>query len=88
MDWQIIVDSIPAFLGGMGLTVQLTLISLIAGFFLAIPLGVLRLSSNPILSAPILGFIFFFCGAPRLVQIFLIYCGSGQLRPVLQEWGF
>ena len=87
MDSQIIIDSIPALIDGMGLNVQLTVISLVAGFSLAIPLGVLRLSSHPIVSGPVLGFVFFFRGTPLLVQIFLIYYGSGQFRPVLQEWG-
>jgi His/Glu/Gln/Arg/opine family amino acid ABC transporter permease subunit len=87
MDWQIIVDSIPDLLGGMGLTIQLTVISLLAGFFLAIPLGMLRLSRNPILSGPVLGYVFFFRGTPLLVQIFLIYYGSGQFRPFLQDVG-
>jgi octopine/nopaline transport system permease protein/arginine/ornithine transport system permease protein len=36
---------------------------------------------------PVYGYIFYFRGTPLLVQIFLIYYGSGQFRPVLDAWG-
>lgn len=91
MDVQIIIDSLPALIEGMGLTIQLTLLSLFIGLALAVPLALLRLSSNPLLWVPAYGYILFFRGTPLLVQLFLIYYGSGQFRPELDElglWGF
>lgn len=91
MDVQIIIDSLPALIEGMGLTIQLTLLSLFIGLALAVPLALLRLSNNPLLWVPAYGYILFFRGTPLLVQLFLIYYGSGQFRPELDElglWGF
>ena len=87
MDFQVIVDSIPALFGGLGLTVQITALALVLGFVLAVPLAMLRVSHNPILWTPVYGYIFFFRGTPLLVQIFLIYYGSGQFRPFFQDIG-
>ncbi len=87
MDFQVIVDSIPALVGGLGLTVQITALALVLGFVLAVPLAMLRVSHNPILWTPVYGYIFFFRGTPLLVQIFLIYYGSGQFRPFFQDLG-
>ena len=87
MDFQVIIDSIPALFGGLGLTIQITALALVLGFVAAVPLAMLRVSRNPALWAPVYGYIFFFRGTPLLVQIFLIYYGSGQFRPFLQDIG-
>lgn len=87
MDWQIIIDTLPKFLDGVVITVQLTVVSIILGFFLAVPLAVLRLSKNPFLWMPVYGFVFLFRGTPLLVQIFLIYYGSGQFREFFEATG-
>ncbi|MGO1119387.1 ABC transporter permease [Rhodovibrionaceae bacterium A322] len=82
-----IVGSIPDLFTGLALTVELTLISLALGLILSMPLAVLRVHKNPLIWAPVYGYIFFFRGTPLLVQIFLIYYGSGQFRPFLQDVG-
>lgn len=87
MDFQIIIDSIPQLLGGLQLTIQITLIALLIGFVCAVPLALLRLSKNPLIWMPVYGYIFFFRGTPLLVQIFLIYYGVGQFRPFMQDLG-
>jgi len=87
MDFQVIIQSIPSLIGGLGLTVQITALSLMIGFVVAVPLAMLRVSRNPVLWMPVNAYIFFFRGTPLLVQIFLIYYGSGQFRPYLQDIG-
>ena len=87
MDFQVIVDSIPALVDGLGLTIQITALALMLGFVAAVPLAMLRVSRSPALWMPVNVYIFFFRGTPLLVQIFLIYYGSGQFRPYLQEIG-
>ena len=87
MDYQIIIDSLPAMLDGMALTIQITLISLLCGLVMAIPLALCRVSKNPLLWMPAYGYILFFRGTPLLVQLFLIYYGSGQFRVELEAWG-
>jgi His/Glu/Gln/Arg/opine family amino acid ABC transporter permease subunit len=87
MDWQIIIDTLPKFLEGTVLTIQITVISVAIGLVLALPLALLRLSSNPLLWTPVYGFVFFFRGTPLLVQLFLIYYGSGQFRDSFEAAG-
>lgn len=87
MDVQIIIDSIPQLLGGLQLTIQITVIALLIGFVCAIPLALMRVSKNPFIWMPVYGYIFFFRGTPLLVQIFLIYYGVGQFREFFQDIG-
>ena len=87
MDFQVIIDNFPRLLEGLWLTLEITAISLVLGGILALPLALMRVSKNPLVWMPTYGFIFFFRGTPLLVQIFLIYYGGGQFRPVLQELG-
>ena len=85
MDWNLIVESLPKLLAGAGQTLEITLVSVIFGLMLAIPLALARLSKNPLLSWPAYGFVFYFRGTPLLVQLFLIYYGSGQFRDALES---
>jgi len=93
LDLELMADSLPQLLGGMVLTLELTLASLALGIVLALPLAALRTARHWALWAPAYGYITFFRGTPLLVQIFLIYYGTGQfpwmrdtiLWPVLRE---
>lgn len=87
MDTQVIVDSLPALFSGLWVTVEITAYALMIGLCLAVVVAMLRVSRNPLLRVPVIGYIFFFRGTPLLVQIFLIYYGSGQFRVELQEIG-
>lgn len=87
MDWNLIVESLPKLLAGAGQTLEITLVSVIFGLMLALPLALARLSTNPLLSWPAYGFVFYFRGTPLLVQLFLIYYGSGQFRDALENAG-
>ena len=85
--WDLFVTSLPKLAAGTALTLELVVISLLIGGILAIPIALARVSRNPALWAPAYGYIFFFRGTPLLVQIFLIYFGSGQFRHVLDDIG-
>jgi His/Glu/Gln/Arg/opine family amino acid ABC transporter permease subunit len=87
MDLAVIVDNLPRFASGAWVTVQLTAISMLIGLVLAVPVALARLSPNPLLSWPAYGYMFYFRGTPLLVQIFLIYYGSGQFVPELRAVG-
>ena len=87
MDLGIIVDSLPRLLSGALVTLQLTAISVVIGLVLAVPVALARLSDNPLLRWPAFGYMFYFRGTPLLVQIFLIYYGSGQFVPELRAAG-
>jgi polar amino acid transport system permease protein len=93
LDLELMWESLPDLLGGLVVTLELTVLSLIFGIVLALPLAALRTARNPVLWMPAYAYITFFRGTPLLVQIFLIYYGTGQfewiretpLWPLLRE---
>jgi His/Glu/Gln/Arg/opine family amino acid ABC transporter permease subunit len=87
MGLDLIWESIPKLLTGAVTTIELTAISVGIGLCLAVPLALLRVHSNPAFRWPVYGFIFYFRGTPLLVQIFLIYYGSGQFQSFLSNTG-
>lgn len=81
----------PQYISGLWITIYLTLISIIIGAFLSLPVAYGRMSSNRILSAIAYGYVYFFRGTPLIAQTFLIYYGAGSFRPFLDSiglWGF
>lgn len=86
-DVGVVTDSFGQFLSGAWLTLQLTVISVAIGLALSLPMALARLSANPLLRIPAYCYMFYFRGTPLLVQIFLIYYGSGQFNVELREWG-
>jgi len=93
LNLELMWESLPDLLGGLVLTLELTVLSLVFGMVLALPLAALRTARSPLLWMPVYGYITFFRGTPLLVQIFLIYYGTGQfdwiretpLWPLLRE---
>lgn len=83
----IIIENLPKLLSGVLVTMELTGLSIAIGLCLAIPLALMRVSPNAWLRIPSHGFIFYFRGTPLLVQIFLIYYGSGQFQDLLSRIG-
>lgn len=87
MDLAVVIDNLDRLMSGTWITVQITVVSLVLGFIIAVPSAAMRLSTNPLLRLPVQGFMFYFRGTPLLVQLFLIYYGSGQLRLPLESVG-
>ena len=87
MDFSIVTEHYPKLLNGALVTLYITLLSLSIGFVLAIPLALCRVSKNSWVAKPAYLYVLCFRGTPLLVQIFLIYYGSGQFRVELTEWG-
>ncbi len=78
-------------LDGLGVTLELVVISILCGAILAIPIAMARLSKNRIISGMAFGYVYFFRGTPLLAQLFLIYYGAGQFVGPLKAmglWGF
>ncbi len=84
---ELIWDSLPRMLNGVLLTIELTALSVILGLSFAVPLAMLYSAKNRLLSMPVRAFVFYFRGTPLLVQIFLIYYGSGQFHDALEAVG-
>lgn len=87
MDVGVVIEHFPRLMEGGWITVQITIISVVLGFVVAVPAAAMRLSGNPVVRLPVQGFMFYFRGTPLLVQLFLIYYGSGQLREPLEAVG-
>ena len=92
-DFMLIADSIPRMLMGLGLTLQLLVISAVLGLLLAVLLLLMRISGRWWLDFPAQAYIYVFRGTPILVQIFIVYYGFPQLGfirdsilwPILRE---
>jgi len=82
MDLSIIAETFPLYLQGLWTTIWLVLASLALGLALAVPLGIARTSRNPLINGPVWAYTYFFRGTPLLVQMFLIYYGSGQFEAI------
>ncbi len=82
IDFGIIWESLPLYFQGLVTTVWLVGLSLILGLLLAVPLGILRCSSNPFVNFPVWLYTYCFRGTPLLVQLFIIYYGSGQFEAI------
>lgn len=81
----------PSYLKGLWTTIQLTVISILVGAALSLPIAYARMSKNRILSALAYAYVYFFRGTPLLAQTFLIYYGLGSFGPELKAlglWGF
>ena len=87
MDFELIAESFPKLLSVVDETMILAVVSVTIGFFLSIPVAVARLSRVWILSTMARGYVYIFRSTPLLVQIFLIYYGSGQFRPFFEQIG-
>lgn len=75
------------FLDGLRVTLLVVGISASLGFMLAYPLCLARMSGSRLLSWPALCFTTLFRGTPLLCQLYLVYYGAGQMRPLLQDLG-
>jgi octopine/nopaline transport system permease protein len=87
MDLDLILDTFGKLLGGAVVTIELIAPALAIGVILAMVLAVMRMSGNGILSRISRAYVFVFRGTPLLVQIFLIYFGLGQFRPLWEALG-
>ncbi len=92
-NWPVIIESLPKLFEGALLSLELVAISVLIGGIASIPLAMMRLSQNKLLSNLVLSYTFFFRGTPLLVQLFLFYYGLAQfdavresiLWPILRE---
>lgn len=75
-----LISYLPQLLHGLSITLILMLVSISIGFLLAVMMTICLMSDHFFIRKTIQGFIFFIRGTPLLVQIFLIYYGTGQFE--------
>ena len=78
MDFGPIIENLPLYLQGLGLTIELLILSLVIGFVLALPIALAAASSITLLNAPAKAYIYVWRGTPLLIQMFMIYHGMAQ----------
>ncbi|WP_256345716.1 ABC transporter permease subunit [Pseudomonas sp. PD9R] len=90
MDWDFLIDIFQQLLGGVPLTLQLSLLALVAGFILAVVIASAASSRYRLFRWIASAHIEIFRGTPLLVQVFLIYYGLGQIPGLRQSvlWPF
>lgn len=59
----------PRILGGVGLTLMLTVVSMVVSTILGVLLAVMRLSKNPVMNAFAWFYVWVFRGTPLLIQV-------------------
>ncbi len=82
IDFALIYESVPKMLAGVGITLEILLLSTLIGTLLAIITLLMRIGPYAWLRWPAIAYIFFFRGTPMLVQIFIIYYGLAQFEIV------
>lgn len=86
MTWlQLFQRYLPDFIKGAGVTIELTVVGLVIGFFLGLALALARSYGPGWLKAIAIGYIELFRGTPLLVQLFIIYYGLPSLGLTLSR---
>lgn len=75
-------ESLPKIVEGIGLTLELLVLSLSIGTALSVGLVLMRISNIALLAWPAFIYIYIFRGTPMLVQLFIIYHGLAQFEAV------
>lgn len=78
-DYNVIWEAMPLYLGGLLTTLKLLAISLFFGLLAALPLGLMRVSKQPVVNGVAWLYTYVIRGTPMLVQLFLIYYGLPQV---------
>lgn len=83
-EWNVFAEYFfsQSVLNSLGVTLGLTVVSVIGGFVLGAVLANFRLSKSPLLSGAAYAYIWFFRSVPLLVQI-LVWYNLGYLYPTL-----
>lgn len=88
MNFDAILENFPLYLTGLGVTLQLLVLSLICGLLLALPLALVRTVSRGWASRAVWVYTYAFRGTPMLVQLFLCYYGLAQFEAVRESWAW
>ncbi|OJY65573.1 MULTISPECIES: ABC transporter permease [unclassified Rhizobium] len=87
MNWELFERFGPRLIDGLFVTIQLSVISVVLGLILAVPLAVVRARRGTLGSWSAFLFTYLFRGTPLLAQVFLVYYGSGQFRQTFENAG-
>lgn len=77
--WELLANSFPALLKGLGNTVLVTAISFAVAMLIGLSMGFLKISTNVLLRGIATSYVSVFRGTPLLVWAFFFYFGIPQL---------
>jgi len=83
LDFAFMVKYLPFIMRGVGMTVYVSVLSIIAASVLALFGSIARLSKNPVFYGISTFYVSIIRGTPLIVQIFVIYLGLPQMGIVL-----
>jgi glutamine transport system permease protein len=72
-DWSVIIDALPALLGGARLTILIALAGLVGGLVVGFVAGLMRAYGNTLLNALAFAYVEVVRGTPIVVQVMFIY---------------
>ena len=81
-DWDVVARALPAMMQGLGITLQITLITIVISMVLAVPVAVGRMSKIEVIRWAAQGYIEIFRCTPLLVQLFWIFYALPALTGV------
>lgn len=81
-DWSVIEHAFPQLLSGLGMTIEIALITIVLSMILAVPVAVARMSGIDLVRWIAQGYIEIFRCTPMLVQLFWIYYALPTLTGV------
>ena len=85
--FELFTQYFPSFLKAMGITVQITLYSLVFASIIGIVFGLMKVSRGRVLRSIANAYIWIIRGTPLLVQIYFVYFGIPMaLGITLSEW--
>lgn len=82
-DWEWVPRYLPRLISGVGVTIAMLFSSVILGYMLALPLGLVQVTGPWWLKIPAASFCTVFRGTPLLLQLWLVYYGVGSLFPMI-----
>ncbi|WP_271274414.1 ABC transporter permease [Aliamphritea hakodatensis] len=85
MRWDWLPEYHDIIFEGLWRTVWLLIASVVIGFLLALPLGLVQVTGPAILASPAKAFCNVIRGTPLLLQLWLLYYGLGSVFPAIPE---
>lgn len=82
-DWSLLEEAFPRMLGGLGVTLEITVIVIVLSMVLAAPLAVARMSKIEVVRWLAQGYIEIFRCTPMLVQLFWIFYALPMLTGIV-----
>ncbi|NJM30220.1 MAG: ABC transporter permease [Rhizobiales bacterium] len=79
MDFSWLPKYLPLLFSGLSITLQLLLITMVLGFLLAVPLGLVQVTGPRWLASLARGYCTIMRGTPLLIQLYLFYYGLGSI---------